>query len=1095
MLGYLVKIGGLLLFSLFVIQQYYYQYNHVESFNGGYYTYIILIAIIYAIYKGIQSFEDSSDIVSYSTGTILGFTGLHLLLLSCMFFVYQGMDFSDGFNLFFKILGFLFLPIVFSLISISIGKKILSFINGFTEKNKTFQNIISLVFGFFLVLTTIIIIGMIGFYNVYSVVGVLLIFGGLSLDKNAKIINDFFSYKFTFSKSEGYGIKLLSTEFLFILSTLLISVNLISAFRPFPIGWDDLGAYMNYAQLLANSGEIFNVSSMFSWQAFTGIGYIFNSPTQAFFLNNVGGILSFILMIAIFSDLLQSKTKKFFINIPMLLATIFIAMPMFIFEQAKDMKLDPGLYFVSIAAVYGVLKLLLQDEEKEYKNKVFSFLGNNDFTIDSKYIYYIIIGIIAGFTFSIKFTSLILISGFFALVFYARLGLSALFGYLAIFFAIFTKFGLWKMMNVVYPSDNSELINNFSVISFFIGIAFFFYAFASQKEKVRDFLKIVLSSFIGVLVALAPWFIFNTSTADQINISALLSGKSERLKIDYTQLYSEEEIKEIQEEQKKFKLNSKGTTGNEDWGRYFGYEEGINNYIKLPWNLTMQTNQKGEFTDITYIYLALLPLLLLFLPFRRKYFSLGVILFFLSELLLFVYIPSNIYLTKLFSQYSLPGGYVLLILGSILPLLYFHFTLKDEEHGKLFKCITSFTFVYGFLWMIAAYGVVWYGIGMYFAFLLMIGIGFFYAGSYTEDGEQKDKIIRGLGSVVIFIIIAIYFFVSSIPHAFINLKGAVYKEFKSGKVKSTEAPFVYHRDYLKILFELNIAEGKQSDFILNSLTENTKKLLSGGKVKKQIKHLTLQDMNITDIKSLVNSLRGMKNSGKYKNYQPDIRTSLDNIYGGISHPSEEFKNTDNIYRIGTFLKYYISQNNKRLLEDSLVTKFDSYILADTPNKTVENIKTLGLKYFLVDLNAATIDKDPRRNLTKRYESLLKTFTSDELELVATDSICFQTALETYQKSQKTDKEYYDFLLTAGVNYDSYTADNRLVGRKQKLDQCHNKVIQLMSQGKVTNNDYTFLIPIMNHILSDEKLHNEGPERKNFLKRNIQPGRMILYKLK
>jgi hypothetical protein len=31
------------------------------------------------------------------------------------------------------------------------------------------------------------------------------------------------------------------------------------------------------------------------------------------------------------------------------------------------------------------------------------------------------------------------------------------------------------------------------------------------------------------------------------------------------------------------------------------------------------------------------------------------------------------------------------------------------------------------------------------------------------------------------------------------------------------------------------------------------------------------------------------------------------------------------------------------------------------------MKILGLNYLLVDLNAATIDKDPRRNLTKRYE--------------------------------------------------------------------------------------------------------------------------------
>jgi hypothetical protein len=47
---------------------------------------------------------------------------------------------------------------------------------------------------------------------------------------------------------------------------------------------------------------------------------------------------------------------------------------MFIFEQAKDMKLDPGLFFVSIAGLYLILKLLLNTKENSFKNKILSFL-------------------------------------------------------------------------------------------------------------------------------------------------------------------------------------------------------------------------------------------------------------------------------------------------------------------------------------------------------------------------------------------------------------------------------------------------------------------------------------------------------------------------------------------------------------------------------------------------------------------------------------------------------------------------------------------------------------------------------------------------
>jgi hypothetical protein len=48
------------------------------------------------------------------------------------------------------------------------------------------------------------------------------------------------NYKFEVDIEEGSYLKLISTEFLFLVSTLLLSVSLISIVRPFPIGWDDL---------------------------------------------------------------------------------------------------------------------------------------------------------------------------------------------------------------------------------------------------------------------------------------------------------------------------------------------------------------------------------------------------------------------------------------------------------------------------------------------------------------------------------------------------------------------------------------------------------------------------------------------------------------------------------------------------------------------------------------------------------------------------------------------------------------------------------------------------------------------------------------
>lgn len=52
------------------------------------------------------------------------------------------------------------------------------------------------------------------------------------------------------------NLKLLSIEFGMFFITFILSVSLINALRPMPIGWDDLGVYMNFPKIMATSGEL-----------------------------------------------------------------------------------------------------------------------------------------------------------------------------------------------------------------------------------------------------------------------------------------------------------------------------------------------------------------------------------------------------------------------------------------------------------------------------------------------------------------------------------------------------------------------------------------------------------------------------------------------------------------------------------------------------------------------------------------------------------------------------------------------------------------------------------------------------------------------
>ncbi|MDQ7023225.1 MAG: hypothetical protein Q9M97_06935 [Candidatus Gracilibacteria bacterium] len=151
------------------------------------------------------------------------------------------------------------------------------------------------------------------------------------------------------------------------------------------------------------------------------------------------------------------------------------------------------------------------------------------------------------------------------------------------------------------------------------------------------------------------------------------------------------------------------------------------------------------------------------------------------------------------------------------------------------------------------------------------------------------------------------------------------------------------------------------------------------------------------------------------------------------------------------------------------------------------MKDLGLKYLLVDLNAATIDQDPRHNLTKRYENLLKTFTSDKIELIETDSICLKMGIENYKKQ----KDINVFIALAGVNYDSYNEKGERYGRNDKKIECYKKVIDLFNLNKIDGNNYNYLLHLKPYL---DKLDTEN-EKINLLYKNFNYSGKVLFKIK
>lgn len=152
----------------------------------------------------------------------------------------------------------------------------------------------------------------------------------------------------------------------------------------------------------------------------------------------------------------------------------------------------------------------------------------------------------------------------------------------------------------------------------------------------------------------------------------------------------------------------------------------------------------------------------------------------------------------------------------------------------------------------------------------------------------------------------------------------------------------------------------------------------------------------------------------------DGKVMANYVYNKVLYPSKEEAHTGGIYRIGTFMTYLINKNLQRYYDDSLIFGFDGYFYEDSPEKSIEKMKRLGFKFLLIDLNAATIDRDPRRALTQRYEHLLLTMRARNLKLVNTDNLCLQFALDEYRAGKLQTPT--DFIGIAGTNYESYQKD-------------------------------------------------------------------------
>lgn len=355
----------------------------------------------------------------------------------------------------------------------------------------------------------------------------------------------------------------------------VISFNIIDLIRPFPIGWDDLGVYMNLPRQIVMKEALLKGVTGQAFMLITSLGYMFGGvATWAMFLSWWGGIMAIWALYLLGKRFVSSEAG-------MLMAVVMYSLPMIMHQSFADMKLDLPLFFFIVISFYTLFKALELHQEGSRDNW---WLGLS--------------GLFWGMALAVKITTALALFPIFILIAW-RYGNR------------WWAFALGFLLNAVYfyqfvvvadfSTATRALISSTSLIvaGLFVVIALV------KKSKPKLWLKSLGFVLAGITLVWLPWgykVLVDTPTWSVNNflVTVLYGGQSPAPQIAWEKIGTSPAA-----------CTFTGT--NEELGRYIGNETNLfQKYTSVFWDLTMNINQAGFYVDISFLFLALIPLLLLF---------------------------------------------------------------------------------------------------------------------------------------------------------------------------------------------------------------------------------------------------------------------------------------------------------------------------------------------------------------------------------------------------------------------------------------------------------------------------------------------------
>lgn len=392
-----------------------------------------------------------------------------------------------------------------------------------------------------------------------------------------------------------------------------LALNFLTVIRPFPIGWDDLGSYLNRPNLLVSYGHFIFSMAPFQWEYLTAVGFAlfgFGSPlgaTASMVINWLEGVLAVFAIFAFGRSYFGPRGG-------LLSALLYYSLPLVGHFSYADMKIDNAVFTMGALATFclflGILPPQIAEEEEVVQHP-----------FREQLLWIALAGVFAGFAFSMKVTAIMVVIALLIILGGVVLHWSAALGAAALAVFILSGNGSINLLSIGQRvfGEGTEVATR-GILLFFVctGLALTGVGFALGRSRWKQTIISGCVFLLAFFAVLFPWIEHNNIQRGFIIPRGFALGSPNKITLSLD-IYGTADLSAsggpVRKMPEELKLDSKnpscGETGHEEeLGRYWGSRIGWGHYLTLPWRSVLNLDSAGYYVT-TMPVLLLFPLLLL----------------------------------------------------------------------------------------------------------------------------------------------------------------------------------------------------------------------------------------------------------------------------------------------------------------------------------------------------------------------------------------------------------------------------------------------------------------------------------------------------